>query len=219
MTTSRLTPAGKHIEIQIFGDSSGNCISLYERECSIQRRHQKVIEEAPSPYITPQLRAKMSAAATELGRLLKYEGAGTVEFIVDVKTGGFYFLEVNTRVQVVHHLKSCLIQVEHPITEETTLVDIVALQIYVASGGLLNDLPYLLNLKQHVTAPSQISNVRATQLNFGYAPKILQTTFSPVQEQSAASPPSTKHYPHKSLTFAMKLESTREVTYPCTLTL
>jgi len=109
MTTSRLTPAGKHIEIQIFGDSSGNCISLYERECSIQRRHQKVIEEAPSPYITPQLRAKMSAAATELGRLLKYEGAGTVEFIVDVKTGGFYFLEVNTRVQVVHHLKSCLI--------------------------------------------------------------------------------------------------------------
>jgi acetyl/propionyl-CoA carboxylase alpha subunit len=131
--------AGKHIEIQIFGDSQGNCISLFERECSIQRRHQKVIEEAPSPYMTPDLRAKMSQAATELGRLLKYEGAGTVEFIVDAKTGGFYFLEVNTRVQV-----------EHPITEETTLVDIVALQIYVASGGLLKDLPYLQNLKQHV---------------------------------------------------------------------
>jgi acetyl/propionyl-CoA carboxylase alpha subunit len=92
--------AGKHIEIQIFGDSSGNCISLFERECSIQRRHQKVIEEAPSPYMTPQLRAKMSAAATELGKLLRYEGAGTVEFIVDAQTGGFYFLEVNTRVQV-----------------------------------------------------------------------------------------------------------------------
>ena len=92
--------AGKHIEIQIFGDSSGNCISLFERECSIQRRHQKVIEEAPSPYITPELRSKMSATATELGQLLKYEGAGTVEFIVDAQTGGFYFLEVNTRVQV-----------------------------------------------------------------------------------------------------------------------
>jgi hypothetical protein len=92
--------AGKHIEIQIFGDSSGHCISLFERECSIQRRHQKVIEESPSPYMTPQLRQKMSDAATELGRLLRYEGAGTAEFIVDAKTGGFYFLEVNTRVQV-----------------------------------------------------------------------------------------------------------------------
>jgi acetyl/propionyl-CoA carboxylase alpha subunit len=81
----------------------------------------------------------MSAAATELGRLLRYEGAGTVEFIVDAQTGQFYFLEVNTRVQV-----------EHPITEETTLVDVVALQIYVASGGLLSSLSYLKNLKQHV---------------------------------------------------------------------
>ena len=89
--------------------------------------------------MTPGLRSRMSKAATELGRLLKYEGAGTVEFIVDAKTGEFYFLEVNTRVQV-----------EHPITEETTLVDIVALQIYVASGGLLSSLPYLKNLKQHV---------------------------------------------------------------------
>ena len=97
---SILIIAGKHVEIQIFGDSSGNCISLFERECSIQRRHQKVIEEAPSPYMTPQLRAKMSDAATELGKLLRYEGAGTVEFIVDAQTGGFYFLEVNTRVQV-----------------------------------------------------------------------------------------------------------------------
>src|SRR5271170_893749 len=135
---SILIIAGKHIEIQIFGDSSGTCISLFERECSIQRRHQKVIEEAPSPYMTPDLRTRMAAAATELGRLLRYEGAGTVEFIVDAQTGGFYFLEVNTRVQV-----------EHPITEETTGVDIVALQIYVASGGLLIQLPYLKDLKQH----------------------------------------------------------------------
>jgi len=133
-----LSLEGKHIEIQIFGDSEGNCISLFERECSIQRRHQKIIEEAPSPYVTPKLREKMAAAATELGRLLKYEGAGTVEFIVDAKSGNFYFLEVNTRVQV-----------EHPITEETTLLDIVALQIYVAAGGLLKNVPYLSNLKQH----------------------------------------------------------------------
>jgi acetyl/propionyl-CoA carboxylase alpha subunit len=96
----RLISAGKHIEIQIFGDSSGKCISLFERECSIQRRHQKVIEEAPSPYMTPHLRAKMSAAAIEIGKSLKYKGAGTVEFIVDAQSGGFYFLEVNTRVQV-----------------------------------------------------------------------------------------------------------------------
>jgi acetyl/propionyl-CoA carboxylase alpha subunit len=94
--------AGKHIEIQIFGDSTGHCISLFERECSIQRRHQKVIEESPSPYMTPQLLKKMSDAATEIGKLLKYEGAGTVEFIVDAKSGGFYFLEVNTRVQVLY---------------------------------------------------------------------------------------------------------------------
>jgi len=100
--------AGKHIEIQIFGDSSGHCISLFERECSIQRRHQKVIEEAPSPYMTPQLRKKMSDAAIELGALLKYEGAGTVEFIVDAQTGGFYFLEVNTRVQVLPLPAFCL---------------------------------------------------------------------------------------------------------------
>jgi acetyl/propionyl-CoA carboxylase alpha subunit len=137
MKESLIVIAGKHIEFQIFGDSSGACISLFERECSIQRRHQKVIEEAPSPYMTPDLRARMAAAATELGRLLNYEGAGTVEFIVDAKSGRFYFLEVNTRVQV-----------EHPITEETTLVDIVALQIYVASGGLLKDLPYLRDLRQ-----------------------------------------------------------------------
>lgn len=99
--------------------------------------------------MTPELRSKMSSAATELGRLLKYEGAGTVEFIVDARTGGFYFLEVNTRVQVFA-MYSFLNQVEHPITEETTLVDIVALQIYVASGGLLKHLTYLSNLKQYV---------------------------------------------------------------------
>lgn len=180
--------AGKHIEIQIFGDSSGHCISLFERECSIQRRHQKVIEESPSPYMTPSLRQKMSDAATELGRLLKYEGAGTVEFIVDAKTGGFYFLEVNTRVQV-----------EHPITEETTRVDVVALQIYVASGGLLKNLPYLNSLKQHVPSfQSFESNVcRAMQSNSVSAQKIPQTTSSLAPAPSVASPPSTPPPPQQ----------------------
>jgi acetyl/propionyl-CoA carboxylase alpha subunit len=103
--------------------------------------------------MTSDLRARMSAAATELGRLLKYEGAGTVEFIVDAKTCAFYFLEVNTRVQV-----------EHPITEETTLVDIVALQIYVASGGLLSQLPYLKNLKQHVLPSIPLTQGHAIEL-------------------------------------------------------
>lgn len=128
----------------------------------------------------------MSGAATELGRLLKYEGAGTVEFIVDAKTGDFYFLEVNTRVQV-----------EHPITEETTLVDIVALQIYVASGGLLTNLSYLKNLKQQVTLTLAIrlTLYRATQLNSVSALKIPQTTSCHAQEQSVASPQSTPRHP------------------------
>lgn len=119
---------GKHIEIQIVGDTAGDVISLHERECSIQRRHQKIIEETPSPWISAEMRSSMTAAAITIGQLLSYEGAGTVEFIVEVDSSSFYFLEVNTRIQV-----------EHAITEETTGIDIVALQIYVAAGGLLQD--------------------------------------------------------------------------------
>jgi acetyl/propionyl-CoA carboxylase alpha subunit len=129
--------AGKHIEIQIVGDSYGNVVSLWERECSIQRRHQKVIEETPSPWMTPKKRQEMSEVAKRIGRLLEYESAGTVEFVVDVTDGSFYFLEVNTRLQV-----------EHPITEEVTGIDIVALQLFVASGGRLDTLPVLDNVPQ-----------------------------------------------------------------------
>lgn len=128
---------GKHIEIQILGDSYGTMISLLERDCSIQRRHQKVIEESPSPWLTQALRQELSEAACRIGELIEYQGAGTVEFMVDLITSEFYFLEVNARIQV-----------EHPITEEVTGVDIVALQLYVAAGGRLTALPEMQNIEQ-----------------------------------------------------------------------
>ncbi|KND87608.1 Methylcrotonoyl-CoA carboxylase subunit alpha, mitochondrial [Tolypocladium ophioglossoides CBS 100239] len=129
--------AGKHIEIQILGDIHGNVLSLGERDCSVQRRHQKVIEETPSPWLDEKKRQEMSAVAVRIGKLLKYENAGTVEFVFDVATNDFYFLEVNTRLQV-----------EHPITEEVTRLDIVSLQLFVASGGDLASLEPLKRVRQ-----------------------------------------------------------------------
>lgn len=115
----------RHIEFQIFGDAHGGATHLFERECSIQRRHQKVIEEAPSAALTPVLREKMGAAAVAAAKAIGYRNAGTVEFIV-APSGEFYFLEVNTRLQV-----------EHPVTEMTVLRDLVRAQVEVASGGRL----------------------------------------------------------------------------------
>lgn len=123
----RYIAKSRHIEIQILGDSYGNIVHLGERECSIQRRHQKVVEESPSPVVDEELRNKMGAAAIKIASLLKYESAGTVEFLFDEKTKEFWFLEVNTRLQV-----------EHPVTEEVTGIDLVREQLKIANGDPLD---------------------------------------------------------------------------------
>jgi acetyl-CoA carboxylase biotin carboxylase subunit len=130
MYIEKLIQEPRHIEIQVVGDSFGNACHLSERDCSIQRRHQKLTEETPSPFMTDSLRKKMGKAAVKAAEFIKYEGAGTVEFLVD-KNRDFYFMEMNTRIQV-----------EHPITEQVMDFDLIREQIKVACGESLSGINY-----------------------------------------------------------------------------
>jgi 3-methylcrotonyl-CoA carboxylase alpha subunit len=144
----------RHVEIQIFGDTAGNVVSLGERDCSIQRRHQKVIEESPSPVVTPELRQRLGQAAVAAAKAVGYVNAGTVEFLL-APDGEFYFLEMNTRLQV-----------EHPVTEEAFGVDLVDLQLAVAFG---ESLP--LDLPVAPTAHAIEARIYAEDADAGFLPQ------------------------------------------------
>ncbi len=151
MYIEKLIEEPRHIEIQIVGDSYGKACHLSERDCSIQRRHQKLTEETPSPFMNDLLREKMGAAAVKAAEYIKYEGAGTVEFLVD-KNKNFYFMEMNTRIQV-----------EHPITEQVMDFDLIREQILVASGVRIsgkNYIPKLHSIECRINAEDPFDNFR-----------------------------------------------------------
>ena len=151
MYMEKLIEEPRHIEIQIVGDSYGKACHLSERDCSVQRRHQKLTEETPSPFMTDELRENMGTAAVKAAEYIKYEGAGTVEFLVD-KHRNFYFMEMNTRIQV-----------EHPITEEVVNYDLVREQILVAAGVPIsgkNYFPQLHSIECRINAEDPYNNFR-----------------------------------------------------------
>lgn len=151
MYMEKLIEEPRHIEIQIVGDSYGKACHLSERDCSVQRRHQKLTEETPSPFMTDELREKMGDAAVKAAEFIKYEGAGTVEFLVD-KHRNFYFMEMNTRIQV-----------EHPITEEVVNYDLIREQILVAAGVPIsgkNYYPQLHSIECRINAEDPHNNFR-----------------------------------------------------------
>jgi len=151
MYMEKLIEEPRHIEIQIVGDSTGKACHLSERDCSIQRRHQKLTEEVPSPFMTDELREKMGKAAVKAAEFIKYEGAGTVEFLVD-KNRDFYFMEMNTRIQV-----------EHPITEQVINFDLIREQILVAAGIPISGkdyFPQLHSIECRINAEDPYNNFR-----------------------------------------------------------
>jgi acetyl-CoA carboxylase biotin carboxylase subunit len=151
MYMEKLIEEPRHIEIQIVGDSKGKACHLSERDCSVQRRHQKLTEETPSPFMTPELRDEMGAAAVKAAEFIKYEGAGTVEFLVD-KYRNFYFMEMNTRIQV-----------EHPITEQVINFDLIREQILVAAGVPIsgeNYLPKMHSIECRINAEDPYNDFR-----------------------------------------------------------
>ena len=142
----KIIQEARHVEIQVFGDKHGDVIHLNERECSIQRRNQKLIEEAPSPVVSPALRKKMGDTAILGAKAVNYVGPGTIEFLLD-KDENFYFMEMNTRIQV-----------EHPVTEESLTVDLIKEQIRVADGK-----NYLMELLNLVFIQSNVELTQKTQ--------------------------------------------------------
>jgi acetyl-CoA carboxylase biotin carboxylase subunit len=163
MYMEKLIEEPRHIEIQVVGDKYGKACHLSERDCSVQRRHQKLTEETPSPFMTDALRKKMGEAAVKAAEYIKYEGAGTVEFLVD-KHRKFYFMEMNTRIQV-----------EHPITEQVIDYDLIAEQIKVAAGKRLsgnNYFPKLHAIECRINAEDPYNDFRPS-------PGVIQTLHTP----------------------------------------
>ncbi len=151
-----------HVEIQVLADQHGNAVHLGERDCSLQRRHQKVLEEAPSPLMTPELRERMGTAAVNAAKSVNYEGAGTVEFLVDDQKN-FYFMEMNTRIQV-----------EHPVTEEVTGFDLIEQQIRIANGEVIS------NINAEVTGHSIECRINAEDPAHNFRPSAgVITVFHP----------------------------------------
>jgi acetyl-CoA carboxylase biotin carboxylase subunit len=155
----------RHIEFQILADSHGKVIHLGERDCSVQRRHQKLIEEAPSPFLTPDLRKKMGKAAVRAAEAAEYENAGTIEFLVDAK-GNYYFIEMNTRIQV-----------EHPVTEEVTGIDLIKQQIRIANGEELEFDQKDITFKKH--AIECRINAEDPSRNFAPSPGTIGLYYAP----------------------------------------